>query len=130
MNKDLGALSGSRPTDGAASVSTKGFDPAREGHLLLSRVQCALMDREQARALVRLHPGNFESAQSAMTMFGRATETLAAVFERMGGVETLEALQAIAMEARQGRDAEERPDPKDDSAGLEEASPKGGSNAR
>ena len=28
--EDMGALSGSRPTDGAASVSTKGFDPARK----------------------------------------------------------------------------------------------------
>jgi hypothetical protein len=77
----------------------------------------------RASAVVRLlaNLGYAEFARGLMTDDGEMRGSGYALNAKGFGL--LDRIEAIAIDARQRRDAEERPDPKDESAGLEQASP-------
>ena len=83
--------------DGLFPAPPLGPSPSSSGtlreavELLISRVECALMERSQAHQLIRVRSADMRAALQAADSMERGAEMLAKVFEEMGGLETLRA---------------------------------------
>jgi hypothetical protein len=130
MQNDLGASSGSRePSPSSTGLGPTGFDPARIAELVAvmrSVADCDARAGEPLGKALRKGANAIAYLYDALERIANETDTVAdfdGYFLRDMARKAIWPGYAIAMEARQGGDPQER-HAKHDSAGLEEVSPK------